>query len=262
MSQMGQTAPIGRLTAAIAAGPVLSAWSSAPTPVTAGVLAREAFDAVTLDMQHGAVDLSAVTAAIPAIHAAGKPAVVRIPVGEFQTASRVLDLGASGIIGPMVNNVEDARRLAAFTRFPPVGERSWGPFGALPASGLEPGAFLASANRMTLVLAMIETRAALAALDDILVVPGIDGVFVGPADLSIALSDGANVDPLRQDVQDAVGHVVARSRAAGKIAGAFAFSGGQAAAFLKLGLRFIAVENEIAHLRAGARAALAAARGV
>lgn len=253
-------APIARLAGAIAAGPVLTAWSSFPTPVTAGILAREAFDAVTIDMQHGAADFASVAAAIPAVHAAGKPVVVRIPVGEFQTASRVLDLGASGIIGPMVNSVEDARRLAAFTRFPPVGERSWGPFGALPASGLDPAAFLAAANRMTVVLAMIETRAALAALDDILAVPGIDGAFVGPADLSIALSDGANVDPTRQDVAEAIGHVAARCRAAGRIAGAFAFSGQQAASFVKLGLRFVAVENDTAHLRAGARAALQAAR--
>jgi 4-hydroxy-2-oxoheptanedioate aldolase len=104
--------------------------------MVAGLLAREGFDAVTLDMQHGFIDFGVAMRAIPLIVAAGKPGIVRIPVGEFATASRLLDAGATGIIAPMINTVEDARRLAAFTKFPPVGERSWGPAGALALTGL------------------------------------------------------------------------------------------------------------------------------
>src|SRR5688500_11881877 len=110
--------------------PAFSAWCGMPEPSIAGVLAREAFDAVALDMQHGAIDFAATVRAIPLVAAAGKPAIVRIPVGDFPTASRLLDAGASAIIAPMVNTVDDARRFGAFMKYPPLGERSWGPHAA------------------------------------------------------------------------------------------------------------------------------------
>src|SRR3954454_5048283 len=97
--------------------PVVTAWCGIPEPAIAGILAREAYDAVTLDMQHGTYDLAAVARAIPLIAAAGKPAMARIPVGEFQTASKLLDAGVSGIIAPMINTVEDARRFASFMKW-------------------------------------------------------------------------------------------------------------------------------------------------
>ena len=85
-------------------------------------------------MQHGMIDLAAVLRAIPLITAADKPAVVRIPVGEFATASRLLDAGVSAVIAPMINTLEDARRFGSFMKYPPVGERSWGPHGRPRAS--------------------------------------------------------------------------------------------------------------------------------
>src|SRR3954463_6178608 len=126
--------------------PVITAWCGIPEPWITALMAREGYDAVTCDMQHGTYDLAAVVRAIPLIAAAGKPAIVRIPVGEFQTASRLLDAGASGIVAPMINTVEDARRLAAYTKFPPVGERSWGPLSALTLTGLSPKDYLTQAN--------------------------------------------------------------------------------------------------------------------
>src|SRR5687768_5661337 len=112
--------------------PVLTAWCGIPEPLIASVLAREAYDAVTLDMQHGMYDLAAVVRPLPVRAGAGKPAMARIPVGEFQTASKVLDAGVSGIIAPMINSVADARRFVSFMKLPPLGERSWGPlFGTM-----------------------------------------------------------------------------------------------------------------------------------
>ncbi len=101
-------------------------------------MCREGFDCAVLDMQHGALDYACAMQGIANCALAGKPAIVRIPVGEFTTASRVLDGGAAGIIAPMVNSVADARQLAAFTKFPPMGERSWGPHKALALTGLAP----------------------------------------------------------------------------------------------------------------------------
>ncbi len=122
---------------------------------------------------------------------------MRVPVGDFASASRLIDAGAAGVIAPMINSRADAERFASFAKFPPVGERSWGPRAALALSGLDLQGYLASANRLTQAIAMIETREALDALDDILAVAGIDGVFIGPADLSIALEQRRQMGPSR-----------------------------------------------------------------
>jgi 4-hydroxy-2-oxoheptanedioate aldolase len=240
--------------------PVLSAWCGLPEPSVPGLLAREAFDAVTLDMQHGAIDFAAALAAVPLIAAAGKPALVRIPVGDFASASRFLDAGVSGVIAPMINSVEDARRLAGFTKFPPVGERSWGPQGALALSGLQPAAYFQRANELTVTFAMVETREALNIIDDILAVPGIDGVFIGPSDLSIALSGGQELNPTGAEVEQALDHAVLRAGAAGKFAAVYAASGSRASELARKGFHFISIAGDTAMLRAGAQAALAAAR--
>ncbi|NBJ10631.1 HpcH/HpaI aldolase family protein [Microvirga arsenatis] len=240
--------------------PLLTAWCGLPHPSVAGILAREAFDAVVLDTQHGAIDFAAAVQAVPLIAAAGKPALVRIPVGEFASASRYLDAGASGIIAPMINTAEDARRLAAFTKFPPLGERSWGPHAALALTGLEPAQYLKQANDLTVTFAMVETREALAIVDDILAVPGIDGIFIGPSDLSIALSGGKGLDPAGAEVDKALDHALARAKAAGKIAAVYAVSGARAAELSAKGFHLIAVGSDMGMLRAGAQAALAAAR--
>lgn len=240
---------------------VVSAWCGSPDPMNAAVLAREGFDAITFDMQHGPVDFAGVLRGIPLVHAAGKPAVARIPVGDFTTVSRLFDAGCSAVIAPMVNSVEDAQAFVHFAKFPPLGARSWGPYGALPASGLETNAYLRAANGFSLAIAMIETRAALAALDGILAVPGIDGVFVGPSDLSIALSDGAHVNAAHPDVDAALVHVVARAHAAGKVAACYAQSAERAAVFRRMGFDFVALMGDLPMLRLGAQAALAVARG-
>lgn len=241
--------------------PVLSAWCGIPEPAIAGILAREGFDAVTLDMQHGAIDFAATLRAIPLVAAAGKPALARIPVGDFASASRLLDAGASGVIAPMVNTVEDAGRFAGFMKFPPIGERSWGPHGALSLAGLSPDRYFAEANDFSVAFAMVETREALGIVDDILAVPGIDGIFIGPSDLSIALSKGSAVDPMAGEVQLALDHARARAKAAGKLIAVHAPSGERAADMVKQGFDLVAIASDAALLRAGAQMALQMARG-
>src|SRR3954454_3131209 len=231
--------------------PVITAWCGIPEPWIAALMAREAYDAVTCDMQHGTYDLAAVVRAIPLVAAAGKPALARIPVGEFQSASKLLDAGASAIIAPMIDTVEDARRLVSFVKFPPVGARSWGPHGALAFSGLAPADYLAQANGFSLAFAMIETRAALEAVDAILATPGLDGIFLGPSDLSVTLSGGASLDPTGQAVDAALAHALARGRAAQKFVGVYAATGARAATFLKQGFSPVAVASDTACLRLG-----------
>lgn len=240
---------------------VLSAWCGIPDPLVPAALAAEGFDAVTLDMQHGVIGLEGVIRAIPAVAAAGKPALARIPVGDFASASKLLDNGAAAVIAPMINTLEDARRFAAFMKYPPLGERSWGPTGALALTRMSAADYLKRANGMCLAFAMVETRESLAILDDILAVPGLDGVFIGPGDLSIALSGGAEMNAASPAVDRVLQDVARRSRAAGKVSAVYATTGERAAAMFGMGYGLCAVGSDLGYLRAGAKAVVEAARG-
>jgi 4-hydroxy-2-oxoheptanedioate aldolase len=255
--QGGTVGGLGRLKAGER---LVAAWSGIADPLVAELLVREGFDTAVLDMQHGAYTVETAFRGIGALALAGAPAIVRIPIGDFATASRLLDGGAAAVIAPMVNSVADAKAFASYMRFPPGGDRSWGPHRALALSGLDAATYLAEANGLQLAIPMIETREAMAALDDILAVPGIDGVFVGPSDLSIALSRG-RVDPASAEVDRALDHVAARARAAGKFAGLFCFSGAQAKAMGARGFGLCSIATDSLMLRAAAKAELAAARG-
>jgi 4-hydroxy-2-oxoheptanedioate aldolase len=179
---------------------------------------RDGFDTAIIDMQHGLHTTQSAILAIGAAAVAGKAVFVRPPVGDFPAASRMLDAGAVGIVAPMINTIEDARKLAAYTKYPPLGERSWGPYRATGLTGLDGVAYLKAANDITLTIAMIETREALGILDDILAVPGIDGVFVGPSDLSIALTRGETVDQFHPEVDAALTYVELRAMLALRLA--------------------------------------------
>jgi 4-hydroxy-2-oxoheptanedioate aldolase len=160
----------------------------------------------------------------------------------------------------MINSPEEARALVAATKYPPVGERSWGPTRVMTLRGSEPQAHLEAGNRTSLVLAMIETSRALGALDDILAVPGIDGVFIGPSDLSVSFSEGGRVAPFDASLEDPIRRIADVANAAGKITGAFAASGARARTFREWGCRLIALGTDQMYLAAGAEAMLSAVR--
>jgi 4-hydroxy-2-oxoheptanedioate aldolase len=250
------------LRARLEAGETLfTAWSAIPDPLVAEFLARSSFDAVTLDMQHGCHSTESVMRGVAAVTLAGKPAVVRVPVGRFEMASRALDFGAAAVIAPMVNSVADARDFAAAMKFPPQGERSWGPTRTLALHGrTDPQNYLETANRETLAIAMIETRAALDSLDAILAIDGIDGVFVGPSDFSIALSNGARVDQNDAEMLETSADVAARAAKAGKIPCTLAVTAEGGSRARKLGFRLIALGLDFGYLLAGANAMVGTAR--
>jgi 4-hydroxy-2-oxoheptanedioate aldolase len=193
--------------------------------------------------------------------AAGAHAIVRIPVGRFDTASRALDFGAEAVIAPMVNSVDDARAFADAMKYPPTGRRSWGPGLAMPRRGAaDPRHWLANANQRTLALAMIETRDAMAALDGILGVHGIDGVFVGPSDFSIAWTGGATIDPGLADMMDAIREIARRTAAAGKLAAIYVVDPALVGSYVDMGFRLIAIGPETRYMAIGAEHLLKAAR--
>lgn len=237
----------------------LSTFCQLPDPNVIEALAKTKLDSFILDMQHGMFDEAAVVAGVAAAALEGKPAFVRLPVDSGGLASRVLDFGTVGVVCPMVNTVADAERLVSYIKFPPVGFRSWGPRRAIPLSGLNGPGYLAKANELNLAIAMIETRQALDNLDAILAVPGIDGVFVGPSDLSVSLSSGATLDS--PDVAPALDYVAARARAAGKFAGVFAINSGYATDCIARGYSFIALMQDALFIQQAADAAVTAVRG-
>lgn len=240
---------------------LFSAWSGVPDALTVEIVAGQAFDAVTLDMQHGGHHEDSVLRGLVPVLRAGKHAIVRIPVGRFDMASRALDFGAEAVIAPMVNSVADARAFAGAMKYPPVGERSWGPTFAAPrkaASDMQ--AWLRKSNALTTAFAMVETRQALDALDGILDTPGIDGVFLGPSDFSIAWTGGAEVDPLREDMMETVADIARRTLAAGKVAAIYVNDTALAGRYAAMGYRFQAIASEHRIIAAGSQSLIAAAR--
>lgn len=251
-----------RLFDSLTGGMRITAWSGTPSPEMVGLFAACPFDAVTVDMQHGAHSESTAFASARAIAAAGKPAILRIPVGRNDLASRALDMGFEAVIAPMINSVADAEAFARAMKYPPVGERSWGPMKALQIhTSYTPESYFRAANAKTLSLAMIETRAAFAALDGILATDGIDGVFVGPSDLSISWSDGAGVDPRNEELQDVIAAIGSQARKAGKFAAIFAVDPTDVPRFDKMGYRLAALNTDPAIIHAGAAVMLEKARG-
>lgn len=242
------------------AGPTMPCgWVSLPEPLVGELCIRAGFPAALVDMQHGQADLAAAFRLISGIKAAGGAVLVRVPVGEVQTASRLLDAGADAVVAPMIETVADAAAFGAFMKYPPLGTRSWGPTRAVQLAGGSAEDYRLSADARTLAIAMIETRRALDALDDILALPTIDGVFVGPADLSIALSGGARHDVESAENLAVLPRVAERARAAGKIAGIYAPSPAVARRFADFGFHFVCLMSDGGYLTAGAKAAIAEA---
>lgn len=241
------------LEAKLAAGEtVCSAWSGVPDALTVEILAAQGFDAVTLDMQHGGHNEDSVLRSVVPVMRAGKPCLVRIPVGRFDMASRALDFGAEAVIAPMVNSIEDASRFAAATKYPPVGERSWGPTYGFPRYGKGDHAqWLRESNKRTLSFAMIETRAAVDILDRILDTQGIDAIFLGPSDFSIAWTSGERVNSTLEEMMPAVEQVARRARKAGKYAGIYVLDPSISGRFVSMGYQLLAMGSETTVMKLG-----------
>ncbi len=238
---------------------VYIAWCALASPIVAEAIAREGFTAIVLDQQHGMYDIATTAQGIASVRHAGASPVVRVPLNDNPSASRALDFGAEAVIAPMINTAEHARRFVGAMKYPPVGERSWGPARAAALSGIaDLKDYFRDANGMTLALAMIETREAVENVGTIAATDGIDGLFVGPFDLSIALSNGAVLDPFSKDVEKALDVILDAAKTHKKISGIYCANAEIALAAAKRGFRFIAVGGDLAYLRAGATAQLKA----
>ena len=231
--------------------PVLSAWCGITDSRYLEAIAGHGFDAVVLDMQHGFFDETSIQNAIATLVARGKAPLVRIPLARWDTASRVMDFGALAVIAPMINRAEDARAFVSATRFVPVGDRSFGPRHAASLYGIDSNEYLENFDSCSLTLPMIETREAYNNLDEIIGVEGIDGVLIGPGDLSISFRQNRIPDAYGIDTIDAVKDIVIRCKNAGKKIAAFSFDPEAANMLNGLGVDIISVGIDDSYISEG-----------
>jgi 4-hydroxy-2-oxoheptanedioate aldolase len=236
--------------------PYLFTWMSMAGAQLAGQLARLPFDGVVLDMQHGLMGFGDAVPMISAIAAVGKAPIVRVLWNDAGLIGQVLDAGASIVIAPMINSVAQCEALVKAAKYPPMGQRSWGGYTMVQVAKTTPGEYLKNANQDTLVFAMIETREALDLVDEIAAVPGLDGLFVGPSDLSIALSKGAGIDKTRPDVLAAMDKVASACKRYNLVPGAFAGTPEVMNEYIARGFNFLAAVVDVDLLRQGAESAI------
>ena len=195
--------------------PTINGWCSIGNPFTAEIMAAQGFDSITVDMQHGALDYSALLPMFQAMQASGATLLARVPWLEPGIIMKALDAGAYGIICPMVNSAEEAARFVSYMRYPPLGQRSFGPTRVSLAAGPN---YAGEANDNMLAFAMIETADGMTNLDAIAATPGLDGIYVGPADLALSLTGGRlppGFDREESEMIAALHKIVAACRANG-----------------------------------------------
>jgi 4-hydroxy-2-oxoheptanedioate aldolase len=225
-----------------AGGTAVNGWCAIPSPVTAEIIGRAGFDTVTVDLQHGLIDYQMALTMCQVLQGLSAPVLCRVPWNEPGIIMKCLDAGFEGVICPMINTEADARRLVEAARYAPLGGRSFGPTRANLVHG--PG-YARRANETVVVLAMIETREALANLDAILAVEGIDGVYVGPSDLGLSLGHEPTLEPTAPEVIEAIARIGSRARATGRIAGVHTGSPGMARAMLGQGFQFASLLTDV-----------------
>ena len=236
--------------------PAFGLWGSIPASLTAELAASAGFDYICVDLQHGGADEARMVAMFAAIEARGAVPLARVIYNEPWMINRVLDLGAAGVIVPLVNTAEEARRAVSGCRFPPRGQRSYGPLrAALSVGSADPERLAAGA----LCFAMVETRHGLDNVEEIAATRGLSGVYVGPSDLSLGLGrePGHGGDVL----ENAIDRIREACAAAGVVAGMHCNGGGEEArARAAAGFRMVTVGVDASLFRDRIAAELAAAR--
>jgi 4-hydroxy-2-oxoheptanedioate aldolase len=239
--------------------PTVGFWLTTGCPPAAERLALLGYDYLCLDLQHGLVDYADCLAFLTAVDAAGTATVplVRVPANDAAWIGRVLDAGAHGVIVPLVDTAEEAAAAVRACRYPPAGRRSWGAL----RGGLRIGPDPRVADDTVCCIVMIETAEGLANLDAICATPGLDAIYVGPSDLSLALGaprpgEVAGIPEFAEAVA-AAREAAAR---AGIAAGIHCLDGATAARRLAEGFHLTTVSSDLTHLEDAARRALETAR--
>jgi 4-hydroxy-2-oxoheptanedioate aldolase len=233
------------------------AWSGLADPQVAQIMGRAGFDFICVDLQHSFITMTELSTMLDALDKAGSPSIVRVPWNAPDLIMRALDLGAEAIIVPLVNSAEEAHRAAMACRYAPMGSRSWGPIwrnvrAAVPQA--------AEGDVTATCICMIETADGLKNVEGILSVQGVDGVYIGPNDLSLSLGEERRTYTQSRILHDAILHVISRARASGKIVGIDCNGPEQAHYWRDQGVHFVISANDSDILAQSAIAAATAHR--
>jgi 4-hydroxy-2-oxoheptanedioate aldolase len=220
-----------------AGGEVVTGWLAIPSSISAELMAQQGFDALTIDLQHGATDYTDMVPMLQAISITDTAPFVRVPWNDPSIIGKVLDAGAYGVICPMVNTAEEAAAFVKACRYFPQGGRSVGPLRASLYAGSD---YFQHANDTVVTMAMIESAEAVKNLEDILKTPHLDAIFVGPSDLAVTMGEAPGFDPRYPAVYEAIEYIAAKCKEAGVIPGIHCGSVAYGADMRKLGYRFMA----------------------
>ena len=232
----------------------INGWLSIANSFTAEIMAAQGYDSIGIDLQHGAVDYQDALTMLQAMRASNVVPLVRVPWLEPGIIMKALDAGAYGVICPMINTADQAAQFVSYVRYPPVGQRSFGPTRANFSAG---GNYAAEANGEILAFAMVETAEAMANLDAIAATPGLDGIYVGPADLTFSLAEGRLTpafDREEPEMIEALHKIVAACKAHGIRAALHCGTPDYAARAIGWGFDMTTVSNDVRLLTGAADA--------
>src|SRR5439155_17827276 len=238
-------------------GSVVNGWLSIPSAFSAEVMAHQGFDSLTVDMQHGVTDYQVAVTMLQAISTTSVIPLARVPWNDPAILMKSLDAGVYGVVCPMINTRAEAEALVQACKYPPRGYRSWGPVRASIYAGAD---YVDHANEDLVVMPMIETAEALKNLDEILSVPGVDAIYVGPADLSLALGCKPRLDQTDAPVVEAQQKIVEACKRHGVVAGIHNGTAAYAVEMMAAGYQFLTLASDARFLAARAADEVAATR--
>lgn len=246
-------APVNTFKKALSEGEtVFGCWVGLADTLSTELMGTAGFDWLVIDGEHGPNDLRSILAQLQVLAASDSHPVVRVPVGETYMLKQMLDAGAQTVLVPMVESADQARQLVRDVTYPPHGDRGVGYALSRAARFSQIADYGTTADAQICLLVQVENRKGLAALDDILAVDGIDGVFIGPADLAADM--GHMGDSLHPDVQAAIMDALSRIRAAGKAPGILSTHDPMTEAAIAAGAQFVAVGADVLLLSHAAQA--------
>ena len=222
-------------------GFILNGWLSIPYSFTAEAMSKLGWDSVTIDLQHGQSDYSSSISMLQAMSESNIMPFVRVPWNEPGIIMKILDLGAIGIICPMINNKEDCEKFVSYCYYSPLGQRSFGPMRALVKYGND---YPKYANNQIITLAMIETEEAINNIDEILSVKNLDGIYIGPADMSISYGLEPKFDVKTDPIYSNIKMIISKVNKYNKIAGIHNGTTKYAKEMLSLGYKFVTVSSD------------------
>ena len=239
-------------------GTATNAWLSIPSSYSAEGVAHQGFDSVTVDLQHGMIGFQTAVTMLQAISTTDAVPLARVPCNDPAQVMRLLDAGAYGVICPMVSSVDDAARFARACRYPPRGNRSFGPSRGLLYGGPD---YFDEADDQILAIPMIETREAVENIDAIAAVEEVDMVYIGPNDLALVYDERPGLESGAPRAAEAIAHVLERAHAAGKTAGIFCSSAKVAKERADQGFDLVTPGNDFGALTRAMRDSVALVRG-